>query len=302
MEPQAPVGIAAFSQTTDGAEPGPAASPVEALAESTLLARAADVARAGRLDQAAGLVLPLVRTASPRVAALDLLARIYAQQRRWEEARQLWGQALRSNPLEESFQRAARRCDHALGRGPVVRSVGGLQPVLVLAACLAVILVVVTGQHRLQSKLESLTAQTAASPLTPAVAPASRPSAPADLAATVDKTLRADGVPDSVGLRVRMDGAVALLSGKVSNLSTRYHYEKVAREVQGVTAVDATGLTLATTYEVRPDDSLRAISLKLFGSSYYWRTLARANSLPRPYRLRAGQILVVPARDTEIGP
>ena len=44
-------------------------------------------------------------------------------------------------------------------------------------------------------------------------------------------------------------------------------------------------------------DSLRAMAVKEYGQPEQWRTIASANGLANPRRLRSGERLVLPAID-----
>lgn len=76
------------------------------LLESIILARAALLAREGKLEQAEVLLLPLVKKSKPRIDTLDLLAKIYAQQGKIEEARGLWLQVVQKEPSNKHVLRA----------------------------------------------------------------------------------------------------------------------------------------------------------------------------------------------------
>lgn len=51
----------------------------------------------------------------------------------------------------------------------------------------------------------------------------------------------------------------------------------------------------ASTYVVRAGDSLSAISMRMFGSTVFWRPIADYNRLPNANLLRPGQVLKIPA-------
>lgn len=82
------------------------------LVESAILARAAILSRERELKQAEILLLPLASKAQSQTATLDLLARIYAQQGRIEEARALWLRALHKEPSNAHFLRAVSQCEN----------------------------------------------------------------------------------------------------------------------------------------------------------------------------------------------
>lgn len=75
-------------------------------------ARAVELARSRRYLEAEGLLAPNGRVPSdPK--ELDLLARIAAQQRRFDQARRLWDAALRLSPNNSDYQRAIQRAEAA---------------------------------------------------------------------------------------------------------------------------------------------------------------------------------------------
>ena len=80
--------------------------PNSRLLESVILARAAFLARKGELKQAENVLLPLVNKSKARIHAVDLLAKVYAQQGKIEEARALWLRALQEEPSNTHFLRA----------------------------------------------------------------------------------------------------------------------------------------------------------------------------------------------------
>ena len=82
--------------------------------ESVLLARAALLSREGKLQEAELIVLPLANKANSRIDALDLLAKVYAQQGKIEEAQTLWLRALQREPSNKHFLRALLCCAQSL--------------------------------------------------------------------------------------------------------------------------------------------------------------------------------------------
>jgi flagellar motor protein MotB len=114
-----------------GADGG--ANPAAILLGQALLSRAIALARRGRYDSA-----ELVLTGLPRdlPEALDLLAKIRAQQGRMPEAAELWKAALRIDPGDMRFRNALRKAEQrpwSLWTRPLV------------AACLAIVLLVAGG-------------------------------------------------------------------------------------------------------------------------------------------------------------
>ena len=84
-------------------------TPHPRLVESIILARSALLARQGELKQAEVLLLPLAEKSKPRVATLDLLAKIYVQQGNIQEARELWLQVIQKEPSNKHTLRALLR-------------------------------------------------------------------------------------------------------------------------------------------------------------------------------------------------
>ena len=84
--------------------------PQSQLLELVTLALAAFLARKGELRQAEVLLLPLANEPKSQIDTLDLLAKVYAQQGKIEEARALWLRALQKEPSNTHFLRALLNC------------------------------------------------------------------------------------------------------------------------------------------------------------------------------------------------
>ena len=78
--------------------------------ETVTLAWASVLARKGKLKQAEALLQPLANKPQANVAILDLLAKVYAQQKKIIEARSLWLRAVQLDPDNTHFYRALIRC------------------------------------------------------------------------------------------------------------------------------------------------------------------------------------------------
>ncbi len=90
------------------------------LLESVTLALAASLARKGRFKEAEDMLLPLIADSESQDDALDLLAKVCAQQGKIEEAQHLWQQALRNDPGNRHVQEALEDCKESLSRGPTL--------------------------------------------------------------------------------------------------------------------------------------------------------------------------------------
>jgi Tfp pilus assembly protein PilF len=75
-----------------------------------ILIRAGDLARRGELLQAEDLLKTLSDSDSSRVEVIDLLARIYAQQGKIDQAQALWLKALQGDPSNTHFLSALKLC------------------------------------------------------------------------------------------------------------------------------------------------------------------------------------------------
>jgi predicted negative regulator of RcsB-dependent stress response len=80
------------------------------LTESLNMAWASLLARKGKLQQAEVIMLPIASQPNASTQSIDLLAKIYAQQRKINEARILWLRALQMEPSNKHFIKALLRC------------------------------------------------------------------------------------------------------------------------------------------------------------------------------------------------
>jgi predicted Zn-dependent protease len=85
--------------------------------ETVALTWAATLARKGKLPQAEALLRPFANKAQATPDVLDMLAKIYAQQMKIEEARNLWLRAVQLDPDNTHFYRALIRCADLLKHG-----------------------------------------------------------------------------------------------------------------------------------------------------------------------------------------
>jgi type VI secretion system protein ImpK len=97
-------------------------------------ARATELARAGHYRDAEKVLAPAGGAPGPPLEALDLLARIRAQEGRLDEAEKLWGRALQAEPSNRTYQDALRRVAIVKGRRGVRRH----HPAPLLAASLVI--------------------------------------------------------------------------------------------------------------------------------------------------------------------
>ena len=95
--------------------------------QQLVLAQATDLARAGRYTEAEQLLMENIGDWEAMPAALDLLARICAQQRRFQQAHLLWTRALQLDPKNHAYMAGLVRLREDLSSGGRARNhiVGG---------------------------------------------------------------------------------------------------------------------------------------------------------------------------------
>ena len=84
-------------------------SPPQAMI-TDILVRAGALARRGNLAEAENLLKTLPDGDSTRIEVIDLIAKVYAQQGKIDEAQALWLQALQRYPSNTHFLSALRLC------------------------------------------------------------------------------------------------------------------------------------------------------------------------------------------------
>jgi len=111
-----------------------------ALVSQATLAQAASLARTGQYAAAESVLKPLTDGKNERPSALDLLARIYAQQGKFSEAEALWRRALEVEPNNETCLAGLKRIAKIRSRSPwlsVLMPMG--------AALIAILMVLLVG-------------------------------------------------------------------------------------------------------------------------------------------------------------
>jgi predicted Zn-dependent protease len=83
---------------------------INQLVDSVVLDRVITLARRGELKQAEEILTPFAQKADAPTYILDLMAKIYAQQKRIKEAQALWLKALNTEPSNRHFLKALLRC------------------------------------------------------------------------------------------------------------------------------------------------------------------------------------------------
>jgi hypothetical protein len=118
--------------------------------------QAAELAREGAYDRAESLLRPAVERADAPVAALDLQARVCAQQGRLGEAERWWQKVLEKEPTNAAAQ-AGLTCANALQRRPVWLQT--LWPLLVAVGVLVCGVLILGWQARRQAATNAILQQ-----------------------------------------------------------------------------------------------------------------------------------------------
>ena len=294
---------------------------LSSLVETTLISRAAHIAWNGDLYKAEQILLRMIfKEKRENPQAMDLLARIYCQQGRYEKAKDLWERAVELQPGSPVLRRSLARCI-AVAKSPA-KEISAYRMKLLFRslACAFVVLFVswgaVTGYNGVQKWMEGpQTAERLAGRFHYDYESQtenfrevygdddlrgdelSGDSTDGSTSKTLGFTRRK--VVDSTNLGrievfVERKGNSVKVTGKVPSLHLRYLVEQALAELPGVQNVDLRALEVDRTYRVRPGDSLWIISRRMFGSGAGWTTLARYNNLDNPSLLRVGQELSLP--------
>ena len=130
------------------------------------------------------------------------------------------------------------------------------------------------------------------------------------VAKAVVKALRSNGELANNPLDVLQSGKSVILRGAVDNEHELRLAEKLAREVEGVSGVDVSGLRVAagakelvkekdeqsgdTVYTVKSGDSLSAIAERYYGNAMEYKKIAHYNNISNPDLIQPGQKIRIP--------
>lgn len=290
-----------------------------ALVESALIWRAGHIAWNVDLYKAEQILVRMIyKEGCENPQAMDLLARIYCQQQRYEKAKDLWERAVALQPGNPVLKRALSRCI-AVAKSPAKEiSAYRMRLAFRAIACAIVVLLVgwsgVAGYDAFQRWMEGpQTAQRLAGRFHYDYESQAEnfreihegddlrnDQADAEVSKSLGFTRKriADGVNlGRVEVFVERKGNSVKVTGKVPSLHLRYLVEHAVAELPGVQNVDLKALEIDRTYRVRPGDSLWIISRRTLGSGAAWTTLARYNNLDNPSLLKIGQELSLPLGD-----
>ncbi len=130
------------------------------------------------------------------------------------------------------------------------------------------------------------------------------------IAKAVHKAIRNNGELKDNPIDVLQSGNSVILRGVVDNDHEQRLAEKLAREVEGVSGVDISGLRVAagarelsrekdtqtgdTVYTVKAGDTLGAIAQKYYGDVTEYKKLAHYNNISNPDLIKVGQQIRIP--------
>jgi tetratricopeptide (TPR) repeat protein len=304
---------------------------VASLVESAIIWRAQYIAWNVDIFKAESLLFRLIfKEGSQNPQALDLLARIYFQQSKYEKARDLWTRALALQPGNPALRRTSMAMQ-SIAKSPtsaVLKHKFGMflnLILMVLIICVAGIGTVrgygtvmrwadgTPAMHNLTGRfhyeIDSVTRDMVYVPSMVTVAAHTDEIVPAagaeDGAYNIGFTRKkiADGKEmGRIEVVVERSGNTLKASGRIPNLYVRYLVEESLWNIPGITELDLRGLVVDRSYRVNSGDSLWIIARKVYGQGSAWTLLAKANDLNDPNKLRIGQELSLPLGDEVLIP
>jgi len=254
-----------------------------------IVSRSSELARRGRLQEAALLLASIADQANLEPAVYDLMAKIYAQQGFFAKARSFWELAHAKNPANKEYLKAIKRCSSEKNSYSRFLSVKVVIVVVFLFLCLAASKFIYSTWAETQMIIHNMKAEIV---LLQDLIPDEE--ALPDYKALVEKRLHEDPVLSLLKLDIRQQGLVVTISGEVPDLITRFELEHKLGMIDGVEAFDYRGLKVAEAYAVIAGDTLWNIAERAYGNPYLWPKIAEANWLQPPYALEIGQKLIIP--------
>ncbi|MBN2325551.1 MAG: LysM peptidoglycan-binding domain-containing protein [Candidatus Omnitrophica bacterium] len=297
--------------------------PTRALLNSFVTAKATSLARQGELDKAADTLLPFVDSNLASDELCVLLAKIYGQQKRFEESRSMWKKALAFNPHHSEAQRILNP------QKTVHRSRGGLRIAMQFSVYFFMFCIVFaigsagTAYYYLGSAdamshffanavshvgvamngeagemPETLSAANEAEG--PNVTRAVHTLPPASEAVLAQnkqiqteilKRLEENGLSRKHSLRVvALDSEIYIL-GKNLTPALCDQIKTLAQPASGAQKIEIQPFDALKTYTIQKGQSLSMIAEQHYGDSDYWTIIAEANGISNPDNIYAGQKL-----------
>ncbi|MDR1885632.1 MAG: LysM peptidoglycan-binding domain-containing protein, partial [Synergistaceae bacterium] len=302
---------------------------VAALVESVIVWRAQHIAWNVDIYKAEPLLFRLIfKEGSQNPQAMDLLARIYFQQSKYEKAKDLWNRASELQEGNPALRRTAQAMN-GIAKSPSSAILSHRIGVLMRGALLVCLLCVagwggvrgvesltkwadgpnvavqnLTG--RFHYEYDSVTRNMVYVPATETVESTGEivPTAPPSVEGSESYNIgftrkKAENGRDLGRIEVAVErvGSTIRASGRIPNLYVRYLVEQSLWDIPGITDVDLRGLVVDRSYRVNRGDSLWLIAKKVYGQGASWTLLAKENNLDNPNRLKIGQELSLPLGD-----
>lgn len=304
---------------------------VAALVESVIVWRAQYIAWNVDIYKAESLLFRLIyKEGSQNPQAMDLLARIYFQQSKYEKAKDLWNKALELQPGNPALRRTAFAMN-SIAKSPTAAVLRHKMGVMLRGAMLLVLLCLVgyggvlgvdavrrwaegpiavqNLSGRFHYEYDSITKDMVYVPIqatieaaTDEIVPVAPPIAEGEHDGTYNigftrKKVASGREFGRIEVVVERTGNTLKASGRIPNLYVRYLVEQTLWEVPGITDVDLRGLQVDRSYRVNKGDSLWMIAKRVYGEGQAWTLLAKANDIRDPNRLSIGQELALPLGD-----
>jgi nucleoid-associated protein YgaU len=298
---------------------------VAALVESAIVWRAQYIAWNVDIYKAEPLLFRLIfKEGSQNPQAMDLLARIYFQQSKYEKAKDLWNRASELQPGNPALKRTASTMQ-GIAKSPSSALMRHKAGVLFKGAMMLVAFILLCwggtfGYGAFERWAEGPIAVQNLSgmfhyeydSITNGMVYVPGPSAVGSTEEIIPLTAESEG-EYSMGFTrkkassgrdigrievvVERVGNSLKVSGSIPNLYVRYLVEQSLWDVPGVTDIDMRRLEVDRSYSVKRGDSLWIIARKIYGEGSAWTLLAKINNLENPNMLRVGQELALPLGD-----
>lgn len=296
---------------------------IAALVESTIVWRAQHIAWNVDLYQAERLLYRLIyKEGSRNPQAMDLLARIYFQQGRYEKAKDLFFRASELQPGNPALRRTANLIQ-SIVKSPanalLFHRIGVFLRGVAMVALLCLVgwggikgheayrrwsegpIAVQNLVGRFHYDYDSITKDLEYVPSEWASGAKSGEDGTYRVGFTRRK-LSNNREIGRIEVTVERTGNSLKATGNVPNLHVRYLVEQALWEVPGITDVDMRNLIVDRSYRVAKGDSLWIIARRLYGEGSSWTVLAKFNDLRNPSKLRIGQALSLPLGDEKLEP
>lgn len=286
---------------------------IASLVESAIVWRASLIAWNLGIEKAEPLLTRLLfKEGAQNCQAMDLLARVYFQQKKYEKARALWHRAYELQPGSPTLRRSATLME-SISKSPSA-ALFAYRLGLLVRLCMLVTLLFVGGWGGVKSfdalrrwsegpvavqnlggrfhyEYDSITDNMA---YIPDVAVNAEGAHELDFS---HKKLSTGKEIGRIEVFVERSGTTLKANGLVPSLYVRYLVEQALWDIPGIEQVDLRELNIDRSYRVSKGDSLWIIARRLFGDGASWTTIARYNDLENPSLLRIGQELTLPLGD-----